>query len=91
MYKRQVLKDIPAYIMASGQSASAYGLNSEGLKRRGFSKEAMLQLKRAYKIIFRQGLTLKQAIEALEEIAVDSVEVNILLNSLKNSDRGILR
>lgn len=86
-----VLKDIPAFVMASGQSASAFGLNSEGLKRRGFSKEAMLELKRAYKVIFRQGLTLKQAIEALEEVASKVPEVNVLLESLKHSDRGILR
>lgn len=86
-----VLRDIPAYVMASGQSASAYGLNTEGLKRRGFTKEAMLELKRAYKTIFRQGLTLKQAIEALEPVAANSPEVELLLASLKNSDRGIVR
>lgn len=86
-----VLKDIPAYVMASGQSASAFGLNSEGLKRRGFSKEAMTALKRAYKTIFRQGLTLKQAIEILEESAINVPEVNVLLDSLKNSSRGIVR
>jgi UDP-N-acetylglucosamine acyltransferase len=86
-----VLKDIPAYVMASGQSASAFGLNSEGLKRRGFSKEAMTALKGAYKTIFRQGLTLKQAIEILEESAVNVPEVKVLLDSLKNSSRGIVR
>jgi len=90
-----VLKDIPAYVMASGQSASAFGLNSEGLKRRGFSKEAMTALKRAYKTIFRQGLTLKQAIEVLEDIASNedagASEIKVLLDSLKNSNRGIVR
>ena len=90
-----VLKDIPAYVMASGQSASAFGLNSEGLKRRGFSKEAMTALKRAYKTIFRQGLTLKQAIEVLEEIVSNedpgASEIKVLLDSLKNSNRGIVR
>ena len=90
-----VLKDIPAYVMASGQSASAFGLNSEGLKRRGFSKEAMVALKRAYKTIFRQGLALKQSIEVLEEVAANgeagAVEVGVLLDSLKNSNRGIVR
>lgn len=90
-----VLKDIPAYVMASGQSASAFGLNSEGLKRRGFTKEAMVVLKRAYKTIFRQGLALKQAIELLEEVVntgeEGAAEVSVLLDSLKNSNRGIVR
>lgn len=86
-----VLRDIPAYVMASGQSASAHGLNSEGLKRRGFSKEAMLELKRAYKVIYRQGLTLQQAIETLEEKAAEWPEIAVLLDSLKHSDRGIIR
>ncbi len=86
-----VLRDVPAYIMASGQSADAHGLNTEGLKRRGFSKEAMLELKRAYKIIFRQGLTLAQAIETLTPIAASVPEVSVLLDSLKSSERGIIR
>ncbi|MCP5160103.1 MAG: acyl-ACP--UDP-N-acetylglucosamine O-acyltransferase [Hahellaceae bacterium] len=86
-----VLRDVPAYIMASGQSADAHGLNSEGLKRRGFSKEALLELKRAYKVIFRQGLTLAQAIEALTPVAQNVPEVSVLLDSLKDSQRGIIR
>ena len=90
-----VLKDVPAYVMASGQSASAFGLNSEGLKRRGFPKGAMVVLKRAYKTIFRQGLALKQAIEVLEDVVTSgeegAAEVKVLLDSLKNSNRGIVR
>lgn len=86
-----VLKDIPAYIMAAGQSASAHGLNSEGLKRRGFSPEVITELKRAYKVVYRQSLSLSQAIEALEPKAQRYPEVAVFLTSLKNSKRGIVR
>lgn len=86
-----VLKDIPAYVMASGQSAQPHGLNAEGLKRRGFSKEALLALRRAYKVVYRQGLTTEQAIQALEDGFADVPEVRPLIDSLKGADRGIVR
>lgn len=86
-----VLKDIPAYVMASGQSASPHGINLEGLRRRGFSKEALLALRRAYKVIYRQGLTTEQAIEELAQNFADIPEVQPLLDSLRQSDRGIVR
>ncbi|WP_166269472.1 acyl-ACP--UDP-N-acetylglucosamine O-acyltransferase [Marinobacter caseinilyticus] len=86
-----VLKDIPAYVMASGQSASPFGVNVEGLKRRGFGKEFLLSLRRAYKIIYRQGLTTEQAVEALEATYGDVTEIRPLIDSLRNADRGIVR
>jgi len=86
-----VLRDIPAYVMASGQSASAHGLNSEGLKRRGFSSELILELKRAYKVVYRQGLKLSEAIAALEEKAGAIPELAVFVDSLKQSERGIIR
>ncbi|SFM16538.1 acyl-ACP--UDP-N-acetylglucosamine O-acyltransferase [Marinobacter zhejiangensis] len=86
-----VLKDIPAYVMASGQSAEPFGMNVEGLKRRGFSKEALLALRRAYKVIYRQGLTTEQAIEALEADFSDVPEVAPLIDSLRGTHRGIIR
>ncbi|MDX1452043.1 MAG: acyl-ACP--UDP-N-acetylglucosamine O-acyltransferase [Oleiphilaceae bacterium] len=86
-----VLRDIPAYVMASGQSASAHGINSEGLKRRGFTKEQVLTIKRAYKTIFRQGLRLVDAIAELEAQLSSAPELEILVNSLKESERGIIR
>ncbi|MCG8610092.1 MAG: acyl-ACP--UDP-N-acetylglucosamine O-acyltransferase [Pseudomonadales bacterium] len=85
-----VLRDVPAYVMAGGQSASAHGLNSEGLKRRGYTPETILSLKRAYKVIYRQGLTLAQATEILNESA-DTPELKLFLDSIKRSDRGIIR
>jgi len=86
-----VLRDIPAYVMASGQSASAHGLNTEGLKRRGFSSELILELKRAYKIVYRKGLKLSDALEQLSSVASDIPEVAVFTDSIKNSNRGIIR
>ena len=86
-----VLKDIPAYVMASGQSAEPHGLNAEGLKRRGFSKDALLTLRRAYKAIYRQGLTTEQALEELEQNYGDVPEVRPLIESLRGAHRGIIR
>jgi UDP-N-acetylglucosamine acyltransferase len=86
-----VLKDIPAYVMASGQSAKPFGMNVEGLRRRGFSKEALAALRRAYKTVYRQGLTLAEALEELEKHHSDIPEVRPLIDSLRGSDRGIIR
>ncbi|MBQ0756727.1 MAG: acyl-ACP--UDP-N-acetylglucosamine O-acyltransferase [Amphritea sp.] len=84
-----VLKDIPAFVMSNGNSAQPHGINAEGLKRRGFSSEAIQNIKRAYKIIYRQGLKLDQAIEQLE--LMTSPEIQLLTDSLKASTRGIIR
>ncbi|WP_404363648.1 acyl-ACP--UDP-N-acetylglucosamine O-acyltransferase [Marinobacter sp.] len=86
-----ILKDIPAYVMASGQSASPHGINVEGLRRRGFTSEILLALKRAYKVIYRQGLTTEQAIDELEQTWADTPEIRPLIDSLKGSHRGIIR
>ncbi|WP_166252127.1 acyl-ACP--UDP-N-acetylglucosamine O-acyltransferase [Marinobacter salicampi] len=86
-----VLKDIPAYVMASGQSASPHGINVEGLKRRGFAPETLLILKRAYKTVYRQGLSTEQAIAELESVYGDEAAVRPLIASLKGATRGIVR
>jgi UDP-N-acetylglucosamine acyltransferase len=86
-----VLKDIPAFVMANGNSVSPHGMNTEGLKRRGFSDETIKVLRQAYKIIFRQGLTLGTAIQRLQEMSSDGDELSVLIASLKNSSRGIIR
>jgi UDP-N-acetylglucosamine acyltransferase len=85
-----VLKDIPAFVMANGNSVSPHGMNTEGLKRRGFSEETIKVLRQAYKIIFRQGLTLDVAIERLHEMSVGDDELSVLISSLKESSRGII-
>lgn len=86
-----VLKDIPAYVMANGNTAKPHGINAEGLKRRGFSAEALIQLKRAYKIVYRQGLTREQALPELQALADIEPAVQLLIESLQQSSRGIIR
>ena len=86
-----VLRDIPAYVMASGQSASAHGLNSEGIKRKGFSKDAMKALREAYKIIYRSSNTIEVAKRELKHLALEFPEVNNMLKFIEQSERGILR
>ena len=85
-----ILKDIPAYVMVSGHPAETHGINYEGLKRRGFSREAMQALRHAYKVVFRQGLNLQDAIAELEQETL-LPEVEVFLNSIKHSARGITR
>jgi UDP-N-acetylglucosamine acyltransferase len=86
-----VLKDIPAFVMANGNSVAPHGMNTEGLKRRGFSEESIKILRQAYKIIFRQGLALDTAIARLQDMSVGDDELSILIASLKNTSRGIIR
>jgi hypothetical protein len=61
-----VLHDIPPFVMASGNSAAAHGLNTEGLRRRGFGADSLAALRQAYKTLYRSGLTLQQARAALQ-------------------------
>jgi UDP-N-acetylglucosamine acyltransferase len=86
-----VLRDIPAFVMASGQSASAHGLNTEGLKRKGVESETILELKRAYKPVYRKGLRLAEALEQLEDAAKSNAYVRTFVDSITRSNRGIIR
>ncbi|MFT5605624.1 MAG: UDP-N-acetylglucosamine acyltransferase [Paracoccaceae bacterium] len=84
-------KDIPAYVTVTGNPGEAKGVNVEGLKRRGFSSDAIADIRRAYKILYRQGLTVDAALEAMAEIAVTTPEVQVLIESVRQSERGIVR
>lgn len=86
-----VFKDIPPYITAAGYDAKPHGINSEGLKRRGFTPEAMLQIKRAYKALYRNGLTLEEAKQEIAKQQASCPELGILLEFLNQSTRGIVR
>lgn len=87
-----VSKDVLPYVMVTGgSSATVCGLNVEGLKRRGFSPDDINELRRAYKVIYRESLRAVEALEKLAEIANDCEVVKPLYESLKNSTRGILR
>jgi len=84
-------KDVPPFILASGNTARPYGLNLRGLKRRGFSEAAIDALRRAYKIIYRSGLKLDQALERLDSMAQEHEEVRHLADFIRQSQRGIIR
>ncbi|CAH0990701.1 Acyl-[acyl-carrier-protein]--UDP-N-acetylglucosamine O-acyltransferase [Sinobacterium norvegicum] len=86
-----IAKDVPAYTTVQGTPADAKGINSEGLRRRGYSKESISAIKKAYKIIYRQGLTVEEALVQLRILAEDAPEVNVYIESLESSTRGIVR
>lgn len=86
-----VFKDIPPYVTAAGYDAKPHGINSEGLKRRGFTADNILQIKRAYKTLYRNGLTLEQAKQALIEKQQSHPELTLLVDFLQQSARGIVR
>jgi UDP-N-acetylglucosamine acyltransferase len=84
--------DIPPYMLASGSRARLFGLNLVGLKRHHFSEETLRALKKAYRTIFRSGLTLEKAIKQLSEDNIFRVpEIQHLLQFIQNSKRGICR
>jgi len=83
-------KDIPAFVMVAGAPAAARSINLEGLKRRGFDKQQLSNLTKAFKIIYRKGLTLEKAMGELEQMS-EGLEIQVLLTSLRNSTRGIVR
>ena len=84
-------QDIPPFTMASGARAKLYGLNTVGLKRRGFSEETINTLKKAYKILFRDKLSLKEAIEKINQELPDIPEIRHLIEFIEANKRGICR
>ncbi len=87
-----ILKDVMAMSMVSGNPAKARGLNIEGMKRKDWSRETIKTLRDAYRVIFQSGLTSKQAIETLtDELLIQDEKVQLLIDSLNESKRGITR
>ncbi len=86
-----VFKDIPPYVTAAGYDAKPHGINAEGLKRRGFSAESILQIKRAYKALYRNGLSLEEAKIELTEMCLTAPEIGLLTDFFNKSTRGIVR
>ncbi len=89
--KSAVVKDIPPYVIAAGDRAKLHGLNSVGLKRNGFSSHTVSQLKKAYRIIFRIGITLNEALERVPAEVEHIPEVIRFTEFIKASQRGITR
>ena len=86
-----VFKDIPPYVTAAGYDAKPHGINAEGLKRRGYSANSILQIKRAYKALYRNGLTLDEAKVELAAMQNITPEIGLLTDFLNVSTRGIVR
>jgi UDP-N-acetylglucosamine acyltransferase len=87
-----VFKDVPPFMVAAGaDGARPFGLNVRGLKRRGFSPEVVEALRRAYKILYRSGLTLDEAVAQLGPLGEDLPEVGQLRSFVMESERGIIR
>ena len=84
-------QDVPAYTMIGGQPPSPKGINSEGLKRRGFTSEQIRNIRNAYRVVYRSGLKLAEAIAQLEGQVADQPELELFVESLKVSERGIIR
>ncbi|CAM3875674.1 acyl-ACP--UDP-N-acetylglucosamine O-acyltransferase [Vreelandella rituensis] len=85
-----ITKDTPAYVMINGNPAKAHGLNLVGLKRRGFSREAIQALSESYKLIYRQGLTVEQGLAEIDS-RFSLAETKAFADSIKVSTRGIIR
>ncbi len=86
-----ILKDVPPCLLVSGNPAKPHGLNSEGLRRHGIGGEGMALLRQAYRIIYRQGLTLEAARERLTALAGESAEIAAMVGFLEATKRGIVR
>lgn len=89
--KSAVVKDIPPYVIASGDRAMLHGLNNVGLRRHKFSKSTLQQLKKAYRIVFRIGLTVKQASERVKAEVEQTPEVKNFMKFIIESNRGVTR
>ena len=87
----KVVQDVPPYMMADGHPATTQGINSVGLDRAGISKEEKLQLKKSYKILFREGLTVKNATAKIQKEIPLTPAIQTLLEFLKESERGLSR
>jgi UDP-N-acetylglucosamine acyltransferase len=86
-----LLQDLPPYVMASGNTAEPHGINSEGLKRRGFSPESVVAIRRAYKSLYKSGLSLADARAAIAAEAAAVPELAPLAEFLADAGRGIIR
>jgi len=86
-----VSRDVPAYMMIGGHPPSPHGINSEGLKRRDFSADQIRNIKHAYRLLYRSGKKLSEAEAEIAELSKTQPELVPLLDSLRSSERGVIR
>lgn len=84
-------KDVPPFVKVAEPYAKPFGLNTVGMKRFGLSDETIMNLKRAYKIIYRKGLTIEHALEELKTMILECPEVQFFIDFISTSKNGILR
>lgn len=86
-----VTRDVPPYVMAVGQPARPHSVNAEGLKRRGFDTAQIRNIRRAYRLLYRSGLLLADALRELEKVAIEQAEIRPFVDFIKASSRSIVR
>ncbi|WP_349431100.1 acyl-ACP--UDP-N-acetylglucosamine O-acyltransferase [Methylomarinum sp. Ch1-1] len=86
-----VTQDIPPFVMVGGRPTRPHGINSVGMERDGISAEVIRQIRKAYKILYKNNLRLEDAIEEIEDLAGESNELSNMVSFLRNVTRGILR
>jgi UDP-N-acetylglucosamine acyltransferase len=83
--------DVPAYIIVNGNPPAARGVNSIGLERRGFNKDVIRAIRQAYKILYRDGKTTDQALSEIQDMIAEHPEIQLLVDSVLSSTKGITR
>lgn len=86
----RVVQDVPPYILASGEPLKFAGVNNVGLRRRGFSSESRMNIKRVYKQIFYSAMNMSESIKGIKSNIEQTEEVKIILNFIENSNRGLI-
>ncbi|MDC8012202.1 acyl-ACP--UDP-N-acetylglucosamine O-acyltransferase [Tahibacter soli] len=84
-------RDVPPYVTVAGSFAEPKGINSEGLRRRGFGSDRILSIKRAYRTLYKSGLPLAEAREELARAASDAPDVKLMLDFIERSQRSLVR
>lgn len=86
-----ISRDIPPYVMVGGRPTKPHGINAVGLERQGFTTDTIRQIKKAYKILYKSGLKLEDAVKMLEEMTAENPEIRIMTDFLQNTGRSIIR
>jgi UDP-N-acetylglucosamine acyltransferase len=86
-----ISRDIPPFVLVGGQPTRPHGINSVGLERKGYSAETIRAIRKAYKLIYKSGLTLEDAIKSLDEMVSETPAISVMANFLKNTGRSIIR
>jgi len=87
----RVAQDVPPFVRVAGSPVEVSGLNSVGMKRRGFSKEALVNLKKAYRLLYRSGLNVSQALDKMALVCQLDTHLEELMAFIRRSERGIVR